>query len=93
MALFELLAVQGFVSVFAGIALPNAASVGLHEAVGFTPVGVYRNAGYKLGEWRDVGWWQRPLADPPNPPQPPIALPVLLARRPDLVGAVLARGG
>lgn len=46
---------------FAGIALPNAASVGLHEAMGFTLVGIYREVGWKLGGWRDVGWWQRRL--------------------------------
>jgi L-amino acid N-acyltransferase YncA len=48
-------------AAFAGIALPNDASVGLHEAMGFTPVGIYREAGWKLGAWRDVGWWQRLL--------------------------------
>ena len=48
-------------AAFAGIALPNEASVGLHEAMGFTPVGVYREVGWKMGGWRDVGWWQRLL--------------------------------
>ena len=60
---------QGFVMACAGIALPNPASVGLHEAVGFRPVGVYRDIGFKHGAWRDVGWWQLPLA--PDAPQPP----------------------
>lgn len=59
--LFELLVQQGYYTAFAGITLPNAASVGLHEAMGFEPVGVYRKAGFKLGAWRDVGWWQRAL--------------------------------
>ncbi len=48
-------------AAFAGIALPNPASIGLHEAMGFTPVGVYREVGWKMGGWRDVGWWQRLL--------------------------------
>lgn len=48
-------------AAFAGIALPNDASIGLHEAMGFGPVGVYREVGWKLGGWRDVGWWQRLL--------------------------------
>jgi phosphinothricin acetyltransferase len=48
-------------AAFAGIALPNAASIALHEAMGFTPVGIYREVGWKLGGWRDVGWWQRLL--------------------------------
>jgi phosphinothricin acetyltransferase len=48
-------------AAFAGIALPNDASVGLHEAMGFAPVGIYREVGWKMGGWRDVGWWQRLL--------------------------------
>ena len=46
---------------FAGIALPNPGSIGLHEATGFTPVGIYREVGWKMDGWRDVGWWQRLL--------------------------------
>lgn len=62
----------GYVTVCAGIALPNDASVGLHESFGFTPVGVYRDVGFKLGRWRDVGWYQRRLRDalPDEPPEP-----------------------
>lgn len=67
-ALFELLARQGYRQAFAGITLPNPASVGFHEALGFRPVGVYRAVGFKLGAWHDVGWWQRPLTDDPGPP-------------------------
>jgi len=52
---------QRYHAAFAGIALPNDASVRLHEAVGFTPVGIYREVGRKHGVWRDVGWWQRLL--------------------------------
>jgi L-amino acid N-acyltransferase YncA len=55
------LASKGFHAAFAGIALPNDASIALHEAMGFTPVGIYREVGWKLGGWRDVGWWQRLL--------------------------------
>ncbi len=60
-ALLGLLAEQGFRSAYAGITLPNAASVGLHQAMGFEPVGVYRDAGHKLGRWHDVAWYQRAL--------------------------------
>jgi L-amino acid N-acyltransferase YncA len=67
-SLFAILSAQGFVNAYAGIALPNPASVALHERVGFTPVGVYRQAGYKLGAWRDVGWWQRRLRPADGPP-------------------------
>ena len=52
---------QGFRLAVAGITLPNAASVGLHEAMGFEPVGVYERIGWKAGAWHDVGWWQLDL--------------------------------
>ena len=58
LALFELMRRQGLRVACAGITLPNPASVGLHEAVGFELVGVYRRIGWKAGAWRDVGWWQ-----------------------------------
>jgi phosphinothricin acetyltransferase len=61
-ALLPVLRERGFRSACAGIALPNDASVRLHEALGFELVGVYRNIGFKAGAWRDVGWWQLDLA-------------------------------
>jgi phosphinothricin acetyltransferase len=74
--LFERLARLGYCRAFAGIALPNAASVALHESVGFIPVGVYRQVGFKFGAWRDVGWWQRNLRDDEVPaPTLPFARP------------------
>jgi phosphinothricin acetyltransferase len=60
-ALLALLARQGVRTVCAGVTLPNEASVGLHEACGFRPVGTYRRIGFKNGAWRDVGWWQLDL--------------------------------
>jgi phosphinothricin acetyltransferase len=60
-ALFALLRRQGYRRAYAGVTLPNAASVGLHEAVGFVPVGRYAQVGWKFGAWRDVSWWQRAL--------------------------------
>jgi phosphinothricin acetyltransferase len=71
--LFGLLAEQGFRIACAGITLPNDASVGLHEALGFKPVGVYRDIGWKHGAWYDVGWWQLKLAagGPPRELGPP----------------------
>jgi phosphinothricin acetyltransferase len=73
--LFPLLALQRFRVAHAGITLPNAGSVGLHESLGFTPVGVYRAVGWKHGSWHDVGWWRRLLADLPPAPPPPLSLP------------------
>ena len=70
-ALKRVLRAQGFRNAFAGIALPNAASVGLHEATGFAALGTYRNVGFKLGAWRDCVWMQCALGElPVNPPRP-----------------------
>ena len=68
--LFSILRRQGFHMAYAGIALPNAGSVGLHEAMGFRPIGVYPQVGYKLGAWRDVGWWSLELQPMESPPEP-----------------------
>ncbi len=73
-ALFELLVQQGVHVVCAGITLPNAASVGLHESLGFQPVGVYERIAWKHGRWWDVGWWQRPLTDASSADEPPAEL-------------------
>jgi L-amino acid N-acyltransferase YncA len=75
--LFARLDRQGLHEVCAGITLPNAASVGLHESMGFELVGVYRNIAYKFGAWRDVGWWQKTLragrgGQPPAEIGPPV---------------------
>jgi L-amino acid N-acyltransferase YncA len=77
-SLFAILALQGYRSAFAGITLPNEASVGLHRAMGFTPVGIYHGVGYKFGEWHDVGWFERPLAPRDSDPRAPVALPSLV---------------
>ncbi|MBN1965348.1 MAG: N-acetyltransferase [Anaerolineae bacterium] len=86
-ALFTLLRAHGIVNAYAGISLPNPASVRLHESVGFTPVGVYRGVGYKFGQWHDVGWWELALVEQPADPQPPV--PVL---PPEVVAAAFAAG-
>jgi L-amino acid N-acyltransferase YncA len=76
--LFELLVRQRIQVAVAGITLPNDASVGLHEACGFKPVGVYPRIGWKAGAWWDVGWWEleltAPEAGPPPEPGPPATL-------------------
>jgi phosphinothricin acetyltransferase len=61
--LMAILARQGFHSLFAGITLPNAKSVGLHEAMGFVHLGIYREVGFKFGRWHDVGWWRLGIGD------------------------------
>lgn len=69
--LFDELRNLGYLNVYAGITQPNPASVGLHEAMGFTPVGVYRNVGFKHGRSHDVGWWGLELASRPAAPADP----------------------
>jgi phosphinothricin acetyltransferase len=76
-SLLRILAAQGHFNAYAGIALPNPASVAVHESAGFRPVGIYRNVGYKLGEWHDVGWWQLELQPHRPSPLPPIGIDVL----------------
>jgi len=46
---------------FAGIALPNEASIALHRAFGYTSLGIFREAGRKYGRYWDVEWFERPL--------------------------------
>ena len=72
-SLIGLLRLQGFYNAYAGIALPNDASIGLHRALGFQPVGVYERVGYKLGKWHSVAWFGlalQALSDSPAPPRP-----------------------
>lgn len=58
-ALFIALKPLNLHMLYAGISIPNEKSIGLHEAMGFTLVGIYREAGFKFGAFHDVGWWQR----------------------------------
>ncbi len=71
-ALFDRLRERGFRMACAGITLPNEASLGLHERLGFEQVGVNREIGWKHGSWRDVGWFQLELvpAGEGPPPEP-----------------------
>jgi L-amino acid N-acyltransferase YncA len=70
-SLFAVLSLQGFRSAYAGITLPNAASVRFHESAGFTPVGVYHDIGYKFGRWHDVAWFERALGPHDTEARPP----------------------
>jgi L-amino acid N-acyltransferase YncA len=70
--LFTRLADRGYRRAIAGMTLPNDASVGLHRALGFEPMGTYRDIGWKNGSWHDVAWMQRSIAvgsDPPDEPR------------------------
>jgi L-amino acid N-acyltransferase YncA len=67
-ALFARLADLGLRRATAGITLPNEASVGLHAALGFEPIGTSRRIGWKHGAWHDVAWAQRALGEDDGPP-------------------------
>ncbi|HEY0512742.1 MAG TPA: arsinothricin resistance N-acetyltransferase ArsN1 family B [Thermoanaerobaculia bacterium] len=73
-SLLQVLRLQGFYNAYAGVTLPNPGSVGLHEAMGFRPVGIYRDVGHKLGQWHDVGWWQLALQAHAAAPAAPATL-------------------
>ncbi len=64
-ALLERLKTKGYCNAFAGIALPNDASVALHERLGFEMIGAFKRVGWKFGRWHDVAWLQRRLRDAP----------------------------
>jgi phosphinothricin acetyltransferase len=70
--LFVELRERGFYNAFAGITLPNQASVRLHEKLGFKPVGTYRNVGYKMGKWHDVAWYSLVLKPHDSEPCEPV---------------------
>jgi L-amino acid N-acyltransferase YncA len=78
-ALLAYLSRQGFVNVFAGIALPNAGSIALHESIGMRLIGIYERVGFKLGRWHDVAWYGLRLAEPAGEPAGPTTLVELLA--------------
>ena len=66
---------QGYVAAIGAIALPNDASVALHEKLGFVYAGTYRGVGFKLGEWLDVGLWEKELAPRNANPVEPLPYP------------------
>ena len=88
-ALFRLLALQSYYNAFAGIALPNDASVALHESLGYRAIARYQNVGYKAGAWHDTVWLQRALRPLEVPPQEPRPLRLLAAAE---IEAALAPG-
>jgi phosphinothricin acetyltransferase len=70
--LFSLLKAQGYRNVYAVINLPNERSVKFHESMGFSYLTTYENVGYKLGKWKNVGWWQLVINDYMPEPLPPL---------------------
>ena len=70
--LFEILKKQGFRNVYAVINLPNDKSVSFHESCGFAYFATYEKVGYKLGKWKNVGWWRLSLNEYCDEPVAPI---------------------
>ena len=73
-ALLEELEWQGYVAAIGAIALPNPVSVALHERLGFAHAGIYRQVGFKMGQWLDVGLWEKNLAARTAAPIEPISV-------------------
>jgi phosphinothricin acetyltransferase len=64
-ALLAALADGGYCNAYAGVTLPNDASVALHRSVGFSPIGTFPAVGRKFNKWHDVAWFYRPLRQLP----------------------------
>jgi phosphinothricin acetyltransferase len=71
-ALLELLRRQNMRVALAAVTVPNDASIGLHRAMGFEEVGIFRRVGWKAGAWRDVAWLQLNLDGDSRPPAEPL---------------------
>ncbi len=88
-SLLGILLVQGFTEALAGITLPNAGSVALHERFGFQRVGVFEKVGLKFETWHDVQWWALHLQQSHDPHGAPTPLPEVRAGSPGLVESLL----
>ncbi len=87
-ALLELLTLQGYRNVYAVINLPNDRSVKFHEGCGFKWFATYEKVGYKLGKWKNVGWWQCSINEYTD--EPPVPIPFLRLEE-KIVKEVLAK--
>ncbi|WP_426702570.1 GNAT family N-acetyltransferase [Rhodanobacter sp. Col0626] len=75
--LLDAMKLQGITQAVGVITLPGTVSVAMHEKMGFTPAGVWRQSGYKLGQWWDVGVWQKLLLPAVSPPCPVVPYPMM----------------
>ena len=88
-ALVRLLHEQGYHALYAGITLPNPASLALHHAIGMADVGIYREAGFKDGRWHDVGWYGMTVSPSDPPAIAPLTFADLASQRPQIVRQIL----
>lgn len=87
-ALFDILKIQGYVNCYAVITLPNDKSTSFHEKFGFRYFTTFKNIGYKLGQWHDVGWWQYDINPHKKEPQEPVKFSEM---NESLIGSILRR--
>jgi L-amino acid N-acyltransferase YncA len=87
LVLFQLLRIQGYFNAYAGITLPNPASLRLHQKLGFEQVGIYQQVGYKSGAWHDVSWWGLRLQPADRPPAEPLVVRDAI-QRPDFQATI-----
>lgn len=77
--LIDLLKAQGFYNAFAAITIPNIKSEGFHEALGFMPIGVYHNVGYKLERWHSTKWFELTIREHASSPKPARSIKEIIA--------------
>ena len=73
-ALFDILRLQGFINVYAGISVPEGKSDKFHPKFGFNYIGVFPKIGYKHGSWHDLKWYEYILSERIDNPPPPIPI-------------------
>jgi phosphinothricin acetyltransferase len=88
-ALFALLRMQGYCTVYAIVTQPNERSMALHRRFGFEQVGLLRKSGFKFGLWRDISLLEKQIAPRADAPRPPRAFGSLPAEQ---VRAALEQG-
>ncbi len=76
--LFALLKQQGYINVFASVLVTNLNSVEFHRAYGFEEIGLFKNIGYKLGEWHTNLWFQYTLQEHVIDPHVPVPITEML---------------
>lgn len=74
-ALFDILAYQGYYSIYVGITCPNPRSMAFHMSMGFERMGAYHKSMYKFGKWMDVIWMGKSLRRHEGEPAPIIPYP------------------
>ncbi|WP_254521961.1 GNAT family N-acetyltransferase [Natrinema caseinilyticum] len=76
-SLFAVLERQGIRDAYAVTTVPNPETERFHEALGFDRLVEFPSMGHTEGEWWDVAWWRRPIAEKPEAPERVRALPAV----------------